>query len=422
MKAWIYKHYHWIIAGVILLLLAVCGGSDNNASGLHQIPVSEYLGISRTQYALAFSIRTCIAVVTTYLSGFLFRRLGYKKVVSCSVALYAAGYILLYTMTSSAAYYAGVICLGLGASFCGVAGAAYIVGAWFCKHRGTMLGLVTASTGIGGSLLCLLQTSLIDTYSWRSSYLLCAVLTLVLLILVLLTVRNDPKELGLAPYGQDAPAENKKKHKLPDMAFAGKSMPQLYRSVTFYLMILCTFLTCLGIYIVFWVIVPYLTDCGFSATQAGSLQSTMLLLLSGAKLLAGWLSDRIGPKWVQWGCVAFGVAGTVLLICADTIFIATVAVVLFAFSLPAITAMVALLPLPLFGYRAQTQYTGVFLSMIYVGSTVSSLLTNAIYDAMGSYKPAFYLALGLCGATLVLYPVLYHLTKREMKENTMECT
>lgn len=413
MRIWLRKHYHWIIAGVVLLLLGICGGTDNNLSGLHLVPVTDFLGISRTQYALAFSVRSCVAMVATFCSGMVLRRFGYRKVVLCATALYIAGYCLLASMTNGFMLMAGTTLLGMGATFCGTSGANYIVSAWFRKHRGTVLGLVTAATGIGGSLLSLGQSWAIDTYSWRASYLLCIVFLVGIFFLMLPTIRNTPKSMGLLPYGQDASPEDRKKHQLPDTVFAGYSMKELWHSVSFYLMLVCILLTSLGVYIVFYAVVPYLTDIGFSTTEAGGLNSTMLFLLSGVKILAGWLSDWISPKWVNWSCVALGVAGILCLTAVNSITIAFVAVVLFTFSLATTTVMVPLLALPLFGYQAQGQYTGVFLSVTYIATTGSNLISNGIYDAVGSYRPAFYLGAGLCAVALVLLPTLYKLSKKQ---------
>ena len=413
MKAWLHKHYHWLVACVVLLQLGICGGTDNNLSGLHLIPVTEFLGISRTQYALAFSIRSSIAMVATFYSGMVLRRFGYRKVVLCAGFLYVAGYCLLATMTNGFMLMAGLALLGTGATFCGTSGASYIINAWFRKHRGTVLGLVTAATGIGGSLLCLGQTWAMDTYSWRGSYVLCIMFLLVIFLLMVSTIRNTPQEIGLTPYGQDAPVQEKRKHRMPATIIEGRSMKALWRSPSFYLMLLCTFLSGTGVYLVFSVIVPYLTDCGFSTTQAAGLQSAMLLILSGGKLLSGWLSDRIGPQRVNWGCAVLGVLGMLAFTVADNMLLATLAVVLYTFSLPMVTTLIPLLALPLFGYRAQTQYTGILLSVTYVATTLSSLITNGIYDAVGSYRPAFYLAAGLGAGVLVLYPVLYGLSRKE---------
>ena len=47
MKAVMKRHYHWVIALIVLLEMFVYVGILNNINGLYVIPVSETLGISR---------------------------------------------------------------------------------------------------------------------------------------------------------------------------------------------------------------------------------------------------------------------------------------------------------------------------------------------------------------------------------------
>ena len=175
MKTWLHKNYYWLIVAVVLLQMAICGGTANNLSSLHVIPVTEYLGISRSQYALGFSLRAVLATVTALVSGFVYRRFGYKKTTLFALLLYVIGHTMLSFMEHTGTFIAALAILGLGNTFCSTAGATYIISKWFRRKRGTVLGLVTASTGIGGSVLCIFQTQLMESYSWRASYLLCGI-------------------------------------------------------------------------------------------------------------------------------------------------------------------------------------------------------------------------------------------------------
>lgn len=402
------RNYYWIIAAVVLLQLGICGGADNNLSALHMVPVTAHLQITRSVYALGFSLRSVISMIVSFFSGALFRRFGYKKVTLVTLLLYAVGYGMLSRMESTGTYFVALALLGVACTFACTIGASCIIGSWFHRHRGTVLGVVTAATGIGGSVLCIFQTDLMQSYSWRSSYLLCGICAMVMLFVVGLTVRDNPGDMGLVPYGDNAPAQNKK-HRMPEEIPEGKDMKALYRTPAFYLMFACTFLSALAVYMVFTVIVPYLTDSGFSDSQAGGLQSLMLLLLSGVKALAGILCDRIGAKKVTLGCIVFCTVGICLLALGTSYGAAATAVVLYTVSLPLTTVLIPLLALPLFGYRAQIQYTGIFIAACSGGNMLGSLLTNLIYDTQSSYRPAFYLAAGICVLTFGLYLLLYRL-------------
>ena len=52
MKASIKQHFHWIIAIVVFLEIVVFGGTINSVS-VYLIPITESLGVTRGEYALA---------------------------------------------------------------------------------------------------------------------------------------------------------------------------------------------------------------------------------------------------------------------------------------------------------------------------------------------------------------------------------
>ena len=69
------KHYHWIVAVVMLLELAVIGGLANNYSGLFILPITQELEIPRASFSLAFCLKYLFSFLGTLFSGVLRRRL-----------------------------------------------------------------------------------------------------------------------------------------------------------------------------------------------------------------------------------------------------------------------------------------------------------------------------------------------------------
>ena len=172
MIAWCKKHYHWIIAAIMLLQLGVFGGAANNLTGLHIIPVTETLHISRTAFSLSSSVRSLVGMGSTLLSGMLIMRLGYRFSLTACLCVAACAYTVYGLADSFYMWVIGDILYGLTIGLCssnGV-GAPRVVSAWFHKHRGTVLGVVTAATGLGGSLLSILQNTMIQNFSWRWSF------------------------------------------------------------------------------------------------------------------------------------------------------------------------------------------------------------------------------------------------------------
>ncbi len=423
MLTWLKKHYHWVIAAVCLIQMTFYGGSANNFSGLHQKPITESLQISQTSFSLAYSFKSLISTLFTFLSGTFLMKFGFRKVTIFALLSGTVFYAVLGFTNSYPMLFVTFGIMGITAAFGSTAAITKVISEWFHKYRGTVLGCVTAATGFGGSLMCILQTKAMETFetlSWRASFFTCSILTFVCALLVILFIKNKPQDMGLVPYGDGEEIIGKKK-RISQNARAGLSMHQLLHRPSFYIMILFTYLSCLCTYIGFLEIIPHMLKCGFSQAQSSSLNSFMLLFLSPIKFLMGYLSDRIGPKKVM--LIALGLEGVGLALLAlvgHNYTFAMLAVAIFGAGLPVNTILVPLLAFDLFGYKAQAQYTGVFMSLVTIASMTGGPLASFCADTTGSFAPAMWIASIASFVMIALYPILYYLAGRDKKYETVE--
>lgn len=417
MKAKIRANYHWVIALMVLLEMLIYGGIVNNLNGMFLIPVSEDLEVSRSGFSLAMTIKPLVTFVVGMFSSALFMQFGFRKLVP--IGLIAASLALVLMSRSQ-----GIVGIGFGAAILGVCEALYsvvaatrIIGDWFHRYRGIVLGIVTAATGLGGSLVCVAEAWIIERYSWRAAYLFCAILMVIAAVIILGLAKNRPDQMGLRPFGEGLlPIKERHRAGVSQDSWAGFTLGQLVRKPTFYLMLLCTLLGNLSLYLAFFVIVPHMQDCGLSQSQAATMQSTMLLMLAVAKLSVGGLSDLIGGKNVNLLCVLCSVVGLWLLADVHSFTGGIIAVVIYSMCLPLTTITVPLLTTSLFGYRAHDSAMSIFLSMVSVGSMAAAPICNMAYDVLGSYSPVFRVAAALGAATIILYMVLYRLAARDKKK------
>ncbi len=407
------KHYHWVIAAVALLQLFFHSGAGNNFTSLHLIPVSEYLGISRGDFSVAYSMKNLVAMLLTFVSGAIIHKFGYRRVAGFGMFLAAASYLLLAFGLQSYPLlflYCGMI--GVTNALSSTSAVTLIISNWFHRHKGLVLGFVSAATGLGGSILCLVQTAAMEAFTWRASFAVCAIGVFLGGLMIFVFIRNKPEEMGLVPLGEGEEVIAKKK-RVSQEARAGLSMEQLFRRPSFYLMIVLTFLTCLCTYMLFLVVVPHLRDQGLNATEAAMVNSFLMLGLAAFKFLTGVLVDKIGAKKVQLISMSILACGLVLFSFTKNVYLAFFSATVFAACLPLVTIMVPLLAFSLFGYKAQAQYTGIFMGMISGASMIGSILTNYLFDLLGSYTPGLLGSAALSLALIPLYLILYRLTERD---------
>ena len=414
MLSFLKKHYHWIIAIVMLLQLAVIGGLANNYSGLFILPITEDLGISRASFSLAFCLKYLFSFLGTLFSGVLFLRFGNKLPMLFGLLLSGAGYAILPLSTNVPMLALANILLGLGDALCCTAAVSRMVSAWFHRYKGLVWGLVSASTGVGGSFVCMLLSGIIQRSGWRTAYFISAAIVVGTLLLVLLLVRSRPEQMGLSPYGMGYVPKKQKKVSTDDH-WPGYTMSELKKEPIFYLTLVSVFLSSFAIYLAYDIIVPHLQDQGLSQSEAVSQQSMMLIYLTASKFLAGLLCDWLGAKSVTVGCTVFGAISLWLLAIVNSPASATPAILFYAIGLPLPTVLIPLLTYRLFGYRAQSTYHGIFMSIPQLGLLTAAPIANTVYDATGSYSPVLLVSTGFSVVAVVLYILVYVLAARRRK-------
>lgn len=406
MFSFIKKHYHLVIAVLILVELAVYGGIMNNLVSLHLIPVTKELGITRGDFSLSMSARSLVSFASTFFSGVFFLKYGYRRMTPGALFLLALGFGLLGASRNLGMLVLGAVLVGMGEGFCSTAAASRIVNTWFHKRQGLILGLVTASTGLGGSLFSMLLSEIIAASGWRWSYLLSAVLLAAVGVLLVLWVRNRPADMGLRPFGEGSQHGKKPKKESRDH-WPGYEARELYRKPTFYLMCLVVFLSCCCAYVAFTVITAYLQDIGMTVQEAARVQSVMMLALAAAKFICGALSDVLGAKTINLICMVCTALGLWMFTQTQGMAMAMGSAVVFSVGLTLTTITVPLLSSSLFGYHAQGSIIGIFMALIPVASMITSPVVNSIYDRIGSYRPIFQggavLALAVTGLMLLLF-------------------
>lgn len=402
---WLHANYHWVVAAILFMMLFAHGGSINNFTNLHLVPISEHLSISRAEFSLAFSLKGIVAMLTTFFSGFLIARFGCRLTMSVGLILTGCAYCLFAQVTSVAMLSVSSVIMGLSYGFCTTSAAVAVVRVWFHRHEGTVLGIVSAATGVGSGILSIVQTAVMEMGSFRSSLYLCAGLAFGLVVLVLLFVRNRPEDMGLVPLG--AGERKKKRPKAENVSFPGMSMDILWKQPAFYLMLFATLLVTFSLYMAFNVVRNFFIDSGFSVSQATGLHSAMMLMLTFTKLFSGVLCDKMGARKVNLICVICGGAGLLVLSLMQDFYTAAIAVVLYTISLPLLTLLGPLLASDLFGYRSQMQCTGILVSAVSLANLSASYVTNLIYDTFRSYRPSFLLAAVLSMVAGVLFLILY---------------
>lgn len=293
-------HRAWWVALVTFLVL-IASAAFRSSTGVMILPIEDDLGWSRSVTSLAISVNLVVYGVTAPFAAALMERFGIRRIACLALALIALGSGLTAVMTASwqLVFLWGIL-VGLGTGSTALVFGALIANRWFTKRRGLVVGIFGAAWATGQLVFLPLIARVIEHQGWRSAALGVALLSAAMIPAVALILRDRPSDLGLAPYGSEAPPSSEVNTSHSGWKAAQSALVVLReaaRTRSFWLLAL-TFAICGWTTngIVSSHFVPSMHDHGVSATTAAG-----LLVIVGAfdiigTVGSGWLTDRFDPR------------------------------------------------------------------------------------------------------------------------------
>ncbi|MDX6429969.1 MAG: hypothetical protein QOE54_2335, partial [Streptosporangiaceae bacterium] len=188
-------HRAWIVAAVAFVALVGAAGF-RATPGVLMVPLQDEFGWSRATTSFAVSVNLVLFGLTAPFAAALMDRFGIRRVTASALVLVAAGSGLTVFMTAS---WQLVLCwgvlVGLGTGSMAMVFAATVVGRWFVRHRGLVIGVLTAGGAAGQLVFLPLMAWLAAQHGWRSAALVVSAAALAVVPLVVLLLRERPADV-----------------------------------------------------------------------------------------------------------------------------------------------------------------------------------------------------------------------------------
>jgi MFS family permease len=189
------------LAACFTVLLAAA--AVRSVPGIILVSLEREFGWSRESITLAVAVNMLLFGLAGPFLGRLMDLHGPRRVTLWTlslIALGAAGTLWMRSPWQMVLLWGVVVGAGSGGPSM-IMGSA-VANRWFEARRGLALGILGAAMSAGQLIFTPLLMRLNLDYGWRAATLLVvAILTLVVLPLALVFLRDDPEELGLKPYG-----------------------------------------------------------------------------------------------------------------------------------------------------------------------------------------------------------------------------
>ena len=286
-------HYAWVIATVTFVVLIATAGI-RATPGILMVPLEMEFGWSRTVISAAVAINIALFGLIGPFAASAMERFGLRRLVLIALALLAVA-VALTTLMSQQWHLTLLwgICVGAGTGVTSMVLAAVVATRWFDARRGLVLGALSAANATGQLVFLPLMASLVEQHGWRSATLLVAGVAVAVFVLVFALMRDRPADLGLLPYGQEAPASSSTGAALPPLAAL-----RLAAGSRAFWILAGTFFVCgastnglIGTHLI-----AACHDYGIPQVRSAQLLAAMGLFDIVGTTASGWLSDRYSSR------------------------------------------------------------------------------------------------------------------------------
>ena len=268
---------------------------------------------------------------------------------------------------------------------------------WFSRNSGLALGIVSTGSSIGGLLMPLLMVFLQSSLGWREANLWLAGLVILTIAPASFLIYDSPLKAGFKPTEEENPASlNVRSEDHPDWTLRG-----ILKTGSFWSMAFC-FTAISTIFIgIQQNLAPLAQDNGISAMAVSTAVAAMATLMIGAKLVYGYLADRINIRHLYLTTSAALATALVILSLAEISYslllvVACLVGVAAGSSMPLSASIIR----RAFGPKSFGRAKGLMYTVVSF-SAIGPWIAGLIYDATGGYDIAW-LALGL-----VLVPAIF---------------
>ena len=401
-------HYAWIAAAVTFVTLLMAAGA-RAAPGVMLLPFGNEFQWSRATVSSIVSINIFLYGLIGPFAAALYQRFGLRRTMVAAMTLLAAGYGL---STVATRYWHFVVLwgavVGAGSGLAATVLGAAVANRWFTERRGLVMGILTASTATGQLVFLPWLASAVTAQGWRAAPLIVAGATVLVIPVIWRWMRDDPRDVGLRPYGEAGgagspagtqAASEQRPHPMNPAQRALAVLVEAARERDFWLLA-GSFFVCgastNGLIGTHLVAAAY--DCNIPEVRAASLLALMGLFDLVGTTASGWLSDRFNCRYLLFGY--YGLRGVALLFLPQALLGPAAGLGLFAvfYGLDWIATVppTVRLTAEVFGREKASIVFGWVVASHQVGAAFAAFGAGAVRTQFGTYAPAFMGAGALC--------------------------
>jgi MFS family permease len=396
-------YYGWFMVGIVSAMRILGGGLHGYGFTVFFLPVSDDLGLSRTQTSLAFSLARAEGAIEAPVIGYLVDRFGPKPLMMTAALFAGLGYIALSWVNSYTGFlitYLGLISLAYSAGF--IQTPMVVANSWFIRKRARAMTVVGAAVTIGGTLITPVLASVVNGWGWRWGAFLAGCAFLLICVPLSLQIKRSPESVGLRPDGDGSDVENRlpaprAKSANRDSISSDVGPTSAMKTLAFWALAF-SMLARVGTQSTMMVhFIPMMVWKGISQERAALLLSAFAFLNLGFHFFLGWVADRMNkPRLISlW--MLFPLTAVLILIASESHWSLWLFAALFS-TLDAAFPVTWAISGDFFGRKHFATIRGNMTFFYMWGSALGPVIAGYLFDQTQSYTVVLW---GLMGTLMI---------------------
>ena len=373
--------------------MSIAIGATQYAFGLFVVPLEETFGWTRTQISASLSF-AALGTLAAPLLGRLMDLYGARPIMVGSLLLMGTSFVLRPFMSELWHWYVLSFLQLVPFSGLTILPAGRLIGMWFRRTRGRMMGITNSGANFGGLVVPPATALVLAIGTWREAYLAIGLTCFVVAFYSLLVVRERPLQATAPASGADSGVAENEGHWTTRRAL---------RTRSFYAIAVAVCFGCFTYATILPHVVVHLTNEGASIAFASVALGMLAASGIAGKICFGFLAERLGARRAFIVDLLGHAAAVLCLAFAPSPLLMLAVTPIYGLFMGGTGVLLLLIVQETFGVRHYGAILGLINMSTILTFALGPLLAGASYDLTGSYAPAFASgsALFLCAAAVL---------------------
>lgn len=402
----------WIVLGAVVGQF-VGMGVGGSISGVFLRPVTEDLDWTTAEFTLGASAALLVAGLANFVIGPLVDRYGARPLMLVSACIYAGSFLALSRVDALWQFILlWMLAGGIGFSLVGSLVVNVTLAKWFVVRRGWAVALGSSGISLAGLIMPVVMTRVVDSVGWRDAYVFLAVFVFAIVVPIALFMRRRPEDYGMLPDGTKSDVGQRDERSRRDVEQQRSDAANSYtrreaiRTSAIWLLIAGYALHTMAILAVLVHAIPFMTDSGFTRTEA----ALVIALNGGANLCSkfvwGYLLQHLHVRYLcatSLSACATGVALMLVSAYTGSLALMFVAFLCWGFGFGGTIPLSEFIWAKYFGRVHIGAVRGASVPYITIFQALGPIVGGLYFDFVGSYAGVFavFIAAHLIGAVAI---------------------